>query len=197
MTTKTFDTDYYGLLGVKHTYAESTIRKAYRALVKVLESEHGSDYIKTDQYKTYEAALETLVDPDQRARYDDYWRKNHAGSAAADEAAGKRTTVRRAVRTAKPQVEVHTHGEENYRKYDPKLPPSVFERGQVWYFPQVRSWLNKYALVEAFGKIMGVDNFEGINAEISYIEVSFYELRKMNGGDLGKDLRRFVVGQPA
>lgn len=44
---KTYETDYYGLLGVKHTYAESTIRKAYRALVKALEAEVGSEYINS------------------------------------------------------------------------------------------------------------------------------------------------------
>jgi curved DNA-binding protein CbpA len=197
MATKLPETDIYALLGVKHTYAESTIRKAYRALVKVLETELGAEYIKDERFKAYDQALETLVDPDKRAAYDNFWRASFGTAAAEAEGTAKRTTVRRTARSSKPQAEVHTHDGENYRIYDSKLPANVYERGQVWYFPQVRSWLNKYALVEAFGKVMGVDKFDGINGEVNYVEISFYELRKMNGGDLGKDLRRFAVASPA
>lgn len=197
MASKLPQSDIYSLLGVKHTYAESTIRKAYRALVKALEAEHGSDYLKTGQYKAYEEAWNVVADPDARAGYDAYWRKEYGAAAAEAEAAAKRTTVRRSSRSTKPQAEVHTRDGENYRMYDPKLPASIYERGQVWYFPQVRSWVNKYALVEGYGKVMGVDKFEGINGEVGFVEISFHELRKMNGGELGKDLRRFITGQGA
>jgi curved DNA-binding protein CbpA len=195
MAKKTFEMDFYGLLGVKHTYAESTIRKAYRALVKALEMEVGQDYITSEQFKNYDEALTVLSDPDERARYDDFWRKNYATATAAAEAEAKRTTARRTTRSTRPQAEVHTHDGENYRMYNANLPASLYERGQVWFFPRVRSWLDKYALVNAFGKVMGTDTFEGLNGEVNFVEVSFHELRKMNGADLGKDLRRFVIAK--
>ena len=59
-------------------------------------------------------------------------------------------------------------------------------------FPRVRSWLAKYELVEAFGKVMGVDKFDGLSGEVSFIEVSFYELRKMNGADLSNGLQHLA-----
>jgi hypothetical protein len=198
--TNVAEPDYYALLGVKHTFAESTIRKAYRAKVKVLEADLGADYATSEPYQALEAALGVLVDPDARAKYDSYWRKTYGGAAAAAEGDGpKRATVRRAPRaSSRPQAAVHTHTNgENYRIYDPVLPAEIYERGQIWYFPKVRSWLDKYALVEAFGKVMAVDSFEGINGELKFVEVSFYDTRKMNTADLGKDLRRFVVSQPA
>src|SRR5436853_7880560 len=99
MAKKTFELDYYGLLGVKHTYAESTIRKAYRALVKALEAEVGQDYIGSEQFKNYDEALTVLSDPDERARYDDFWKKNYAGAAA--EAEAKQTTVHRPARSSR------------------------------------------------------------------------------------------------
>ena len=198
MTTTNAEPDYYALLGVKHTFAESTIRKAYRAKVKVLEADLGSDYVSSEPYAALEAALGVLADPDARARYDAFWRKTYAGADASGEGdSAKRTTVRRAPRaSSRPQAAVHTHTNgENYRIYDPVLPAEIYERGQIWYFPKVRSWLDKYALIEAFGKVMAVDSFEGINGELKFVEVSFYDTRKMNTTDLGKDLRRFIVSQ--
>jgi hypothetical protein len=199
MATTDQQPDFYALLGVKHTFAESTIRKAYRAKVKVLEADLGEDYVSSEQYQALEEALTVLADPDARANYDAYWRKAYAGATAAGEAeAGKRTTVRRAPRaSSRPQAQVHTHTNgENYRIYESTLPAEIYERGQIWYFPKVRSWLDKYALIEAFGKVMAVDSFDGINGELKFVEVSFYDTRKMNTTDLGKDLRRFIVGQP-
>jgi curved DNA-binding protein CbpA len=198
--TPTNDPDFYGLLGVKHTFAESTIRKAYRAKVKVLEADLGEDYVSSEQYQALEEALGVLSDPEARSKYDAYWRQTYAGGAAAGDGPGaKRTTVRRAARpSSRPQAQVYTHTNgENYRMYDPALPAEIYERGQIWYFPKVRSWLDKYALVEAFGKVMAVDSLDGINGELRYVEVSFYDTRKMNTVDLGKDLRRFIVSQAA
>lgn len=76
--------------------------------------------------------------------------------------------------------------------YDPSAPRDAYKKGDVIYFPKVRNWLDKGALVEAFGRVVNVELLDG---DVPYMEISFDDtsVKKLNKTDLGKDIRRFLL----
>jgi len=76
--------------------------------------------------------------------------------------------------------------------YEPAAGRDAYKKGDVVFFPKVRNWLDKGSLVEAFGRVVSVELFDG---EAPLLEVSFGDpsVKKLNSTDLGKDLRRFLL----
>lgn len=99
-------------------------------------------------------------------------------------------TTAKTTRTKKPSAPLT--GDGQHQVYDPASPRDAYTKGEVVFFPKVRNWLDKGTVVEAFGRIVSVDLFDG---EVPYIEVSFddSQVKKLNEVDLGKDLRRFLL----
>jgi hypothetical protein len=85
-----------------------------------------------------------------------------------------------------------TTGDGQHQVYDPAAQRDVYTKGEVVFFPRVRNWLDKGALVEAYGRVVNVDLFDN---EVPFIEISFDDssVRKLNEVDLGKDLRKFLL----
>ena len=98
-----------------------------------------------------------------------------------------KTTATR--RTTK-KVQVQTTEDGKYSVYDAAAPRDAYDEGDIVFFTKVRNWLNKGELVEAYGKVIRKDLFDD---EVPYIEVSFFEVKKMNKVDLGKDIRKFLL----
>jgi hypothetical protein len=101
-----------------------------------------------------------------------------------------KTTATKTTRTKKPSAQMTEDGQ--HAVYDPSAPRDAYTKGDVVFFPKVRNWLNKGALVEAYGRIVSVDLFDG---EAPFLEVSFddSQVRKLNKIDLGKDIRKFML----
>jgi hypothetical protein len=93
-------------------------------------------------------------------------------------------------RAKKPTTPLTEDGK--YPLYEPGASRDAYKKGDVVYFPKVRSWLDKGAFTEAYGRVVSVELFDG---EVPYVEVSFDDssVKKLNKVDLGKDLRRFLL----
>jgi len=81
-------------------------------------------------------------------------------------------------------------GDAQYPIYDPSASRNAYKVGDIVKFPQVRDWLNKGELVEAYGKVVGAGVFD---KTVPYIEVSFAEVKKLNKHELGSDIRKFIL----
>lgn len=79
---------------------------------------------------------------------------------------------------------------EGYKIYYTDAKRDLYSKGDIVFFEKVRNWLGRGELVEACGKVVTVDLFDG---DIPYIEVSFADTRKLNKCDLGEDLRKFIL----
>lgn len=99
-------------------------------------------------------------------------------------------TAAKTTRTKKASAPVT--GDGQYTIYDPAAARDAYTKGAVVFFTKVRNWLDKGALVEAYGRVVSVDLFDG---EVPYIEVSFddSQVKKLNAVDLGKDVRKFLL----
>jgi hypothetical protein len=93
----------------------------------------------------------------------------------------------RTKKTTTPMTEDGKHA-----KYEPSASRDAYKKGDVIFFPKVRDWLDKGKLVEAYGRVVNVEVFDG---EVPYMEVSFDDpsVKKLNSASLGKDLRRFLL----
>lgn len=78
------------------------------------------------------------------------------------------------------------------KTYDAFAAAAGYSAGDVLFFEQVRHWLGKGELVEAYGKVVSVDKFDN---EVPYITVSFSDpdVSGMNKIDLGNWPRNFLV----
>jgi hypothetical protein len=78
------------------------------------------------------------------------------------------------------------------KTYDAFAPAADYAPGEVLHFDQVRHWLGKGELVEAYGKVLSVEKFDN---EVPYITVSFSdpEVAEQNKVDLGAWPRNFLV----
>ena len=87
---------------------------------------------------------------------------------------------------------IPTTEDGNYAVYDPSAARDSYSKGDIVFFHKVRNWLDKGALVEAYGKVVSVSLFDN---EVPYLEVSFddSQTRKLNKVDLGKDIRKFLL----
>ena len=64
--------DYYAVLGVADTAADTEITKAYRALARKLHPDlHPDDPSAADRFKQVSAAYEVLGDAERRRQYDE------------------------------------------------------------------------------------------------------------------------------
>jgi molecular chaperone DnaJ len=62
--------DYYVILGVPRDASLEAIKRAYRRLAKKLHPDRGGDH-SLEAFREVQAAYETLVDAEQRRRYDE------------------------------------------------------------------------------------------------------------------------------
>lgn len=92
--------------------------------------------------------------------------------------------------TAAKKTAAATTEEGKHVIYDPASSRDSYKKGDVVFFPKVRNWLDKGSFVEAYARVVNVSLFEG---EAPFIEVSFDDVKKMNGVDLGKDIRKFLL----
>jgi hypothetical protein len=78
------------------------------------------------------------------------------------------------------------------KTYDAFAAASDYSPGDVLHFDQVRHWLGKGELVEAYGRVLSVERFDN---EVPYITVSFSdpEVKELNSIDLGNWPRNFLV----
>jgi len=101
----------------------------------------------------------------------------------------KSTTTRssKAKKAVTPMTEDGKHAQ-----YEPTALRDAYKKGDILYFPKVRSWLDQGSFVEAYGRIVNVELFDD---EVPYLEVSFDDtsVKKLNKIDLGKDIRRFLL----
>jgi hypothetical protein len=79
---------------------------------------------------------------------------------------------------------------EGYKIYYPDAGRDTYSKGDIVFFEKVRHWTARGELVEAFGKVVSVDFFDG---EVPFLEVSFNDAKKLNKHDLGDDLRRYIL----
>jgi hypothetical protein len=96
-----------------------------------------------------------------------------------------KTTSSKSKKTGTPMTD-----DGKYPMYTPTAPRDAYQKGDVVFFPKVRNWLAKGALVEALGKVVNVGLFDN---EVPYIEVNFDSMKKDNNVDLGKDIRKFML----
>ncbi|MEP0814440.1 MAG: hypothetical protein HRF49_07225 [bacterium] len=80
--------------------------------------------------------------------------------------------------------------EEGYKIYYPDAKRDAYSKGEIIFFERVRNWMQRGELVEAYGKVVALDLFDG---DVPYIEVSFADAKKLNKVDLGDDVRRFIL----
>ena len=108
----------------------------------------------------------------------------------ADEqkAAKKRVVKKSAVRV--PVVKRPKETSEGYKIYYSDASRDTYTKGDIVFFERVRSWTARGELVEAFGKVVSVDLFDG---DVPFVEVSFSDAKKLNKHDLGDDLRKFIL----
>jgi hypothetical protein len=99
-----------------------------------------------------------------------------------------KSTTSKLAKSKKPGVQMTDDGQ--YQVYEPTASRDAYKKGDILLFPKVRNWLDKGALVEAYGKIVNTGLFDN---EAPYIEVSFDETKKLNKVDLGKDIRKFLL----
>jgi hypothetical protein len=100
------------------------------------------------------------------------------------------TATKTSSKTASKKSASNVADKDGYPVYDPAADRDAYKKGDVVFFPKVRNWLAKGNLVEAYGRVINVQLFEG---EAPYIEVSFDDQKKQNGIDLGKDIRKFLL----
>ena len=74
--------------------------------------------------------------------------------------------------------------------YDSSAPRTGYKKGDVVYFPKVRNWMDKGALVSVLGTVVNTGVFDN---EVPYLEVNFHTQKKVNKIDLGKDIRKFIL----
>lgn len=79
---------------------------------------------------------------------------------------------------------------DGYKIYYSDAKRDAYGKGDIVYFEKVRNWMDRGKLVEAYGKVVSADLFDG---DVPYIEVSFADAKKLNKVDLGDDLRRFIL----
>ena len=101
-----------------------------------------------------------------------------------------KSTTSKSARTKKSATPMTSDGQ--YPIYEASASRDSFKKGDVIFFPKVRSWLDQGAFVEAYGRVVNVEMFDD---EVPYIEVSFDDtsVKKLNKVDLGKDIRRFLL----
>jgi hypothetical protein len=85
-----------------------------------------------------------------------------------------------------------SRGGGKHQTFDAAAASTAYSPGAVLFFPQVRHWLDKGNLVEAYGKVLSVQKFDN---EVPYITVSFddAEVKELNQYDLGRDPRNFLI----
>ena len=96
-----------------------------------------------------------------------------------------KTTKTRAKKSAVPMAPDGEH-----TMYDPAAARASYKKGDVVYFPKVRNWMDKGALVDVLGTVVNTAVFDN---EVPYIEVNFHTQKKVNKIDLGKDIRKFIL----
>jgi len=101
-----------------------------------------------------------------------------------------KTTASKSSKSKKAAAQVTEDGQ--YPIYDASASRDSFKKGDVLFFSKVRNWLDKGALVEAYGTVVNTGLFAN---EVPYLEVSFdhSEVKKLNKVDLGKDKRKFLL----
>lgn len=101
-----------------------------------------------------------------------------------------KSTTTRSSKSKKTVISMTEDGK--YPIYEPATLRDAYKKGDILFFPKVRSWLDQGAFVEAYGRIVNVELFDD---EVPYIEVSFDDtsVKKLNKIDLGKDIRRFLL----
>ena len=101
-----------------------------------------------------------------------------------------KTTTSKSAKAKKQVATVTPDGQ--YPIYEPGASRDAYKKGDIVFFPKVRSWLDRGAIVEAYGRIVSVELFDG---EVPYLEVSFDDpsVKKLNAVDLGKDHRKFLL----
>ena len=103
----------------------------------------------------------------------------------------KTTAVKKPTKTTrarKSAVPMAPDGE--HTMYDPAAARASYKKGDVVYFPKVRNWMDKGALVDVLGTVVNAAVFDN---EVPYIEVNFHAQKKANKIDLGKDIRKFIL----
>ena len=79
---------------------------------------------------------------------------------------------------------------EGYKIYYPDAGRDTYSKGDIVFFEKVRNWTARGELIEAYGKVVSVDFFDG---EVPFLEVSFNDAKKLNKHDLGDDLRKYIL----
>ena len=104
---------------------------------------------------------------------------------------GTRKRVEKKV--AKKSVEAAKRPKETadgYKIYYADAKRDAYGKGEIVYFEKVRNWMQRGELIEAYGKVVSVDMFDG---DVPFIEVSFADAKKLNKVDLGDDSRKFIL----
>lgn len=111
---------------------------------------------------------------------------------AAQEEEGKTTRKRVLKKTPVriPSAKRPKETSEGYKIYYPDAGRDTYTKGDIVFFEKVRNWTARGELVEAFGKVVSVDFFDG---DVPFLEVSFNDAKKLNKHDLGDDLRRYIL----
>jgi hypothetical protein len=79
---------------------------------------------------------------------------------------------------------------DGYKIYYHDVARDTYSKGDIVFFERVRNWTARGELVEAYGKVVTVDLFDG---DVPFVEVSFSDAKKLNKHDLGDNLRKFIL----
>ncbi len=110
--------------------------------------------------------------------------------AAQDEIKASKKRVLKKTPVRVPSAKRPKETSEGYKIYYPDASRDTYSKGDIVFFEKVRNWTARGELVEAYGKVVQVDLFDG---EVPYLEVSFSDAKKLNKLDLGDDLRRYIL----